>query len=627
MKIRTGLRLSILIIFFCSTYFTGLLPHFSLISEVHAEFFQSQSVGQNMNLPFISPIHTVTHPFSSIVASWQSTHENFSLLVRTKNRTWSEWKTLESDGDAHGKETDKDPEHTFSQMEFFESGKEFQYKVLPIGKETSVNFSYLEFTLFGQDQRPVFQLTPNQAQAKTDGFVTTRDEWGADPRWIEADTWSTERDKICKERNWYCQTSPEAQKKLDEKVKDLETKFPDDMKIESTTSTYNGKEVLWHISKSASIKKIIVHHTATLNKDQNNDNVIDQQDEMIALRNMYYYHSIIRGWGDIGYNYVVGPTGTVYEGRAGGDKAVGAHAVWRNISSIGVSNMGNFEEEDLSDTQKAGLASALGYLAKKYNLNPLADSLFYGITSPTIYGHRDSDEASTACPGTHIYEKLGELRQLANTIFQSAQFTPFQPKAIPVLPTPVKAPVPTPGKGFTSTTVPIQTATSWNPGEEKSLTVKVKNTGSEAWNENTYLRMVGNGDDAFTVISGKGVKEFVAPLLDQTVPAGEAGSFQITLRARLGASATSVSFEPVANGTFAMSQFSIPVTISDFISGLQVSSVQVTPTQLSFGQKAHVQLQLKNGGNGIWYKSGRDALALIDASDQSDVGALKRGSL
>lgn len=55
------------------------------------------------------------------------------------------------------------------------------------------------------------------------------------------------------------------------------------------------------------------------------------------IRGVYRYHAVSRGWGDIGYNYIVGQNGRIYEGRAGGDYVAGAHALYNNKNSIGIS--------------------------------------------------------------------------------------------------------------------------------------------------------------------------------------------------------------------------------------------------------------------------------------------------
>ena len=54
------------------------------------------------------------------------------------------------------------------------------------------------------------------------------------------------------------------------------------------------------------IQKVIVHHTATYN---------DDPDPTRTVRAIYRYHAVDRGWGDIGYNFLIDGAGTVYEGR------------------------------------------------------------------------------------------------------------------------------------------------------------------------------------------------------------------------------------------------------------------------------------------------------------------------
>jgi N-acetylmuramoyl-L-alanine amidase len=45
-------------------------------------------------------------------------------------------------------------------------------------------------------------------------------------------------------------------------------------------------------------------------------------------------------WGDIGYNFVVGEDGNIYEGR--GWNVMGAHAPAYNAQSIGICIIGDF---------------------------------------------------------------------------------------------------------------------------------------------------------------------------------------------------------------------------------------------------------------------------------------------
>lgn len=57
---------------------------------------------------------------------------------------------------------------------------------------------------------------------------------------------------------------------------------------------------------------------------------------MIELKDFYSF----LGWADIGYNFLVGEDGNVYEGR--GWSLVGAHCVGYNSKSIGISVIGDY---------------------------------------------------------------------------------------------------------------------------------------------------------------------------------------------------------------------------------------------------------------------------------------------
>lgn len=64
------------------------------------------------------------------------------------------------------------------------------------------------------------------------------------------------------------------------------------------------------------------------------------------VRSYQNYHLDSQGWFDIGYNFVIGEDGNVYEGR--GWDYVGAHAPGYNTQSIGICVIGDFSGEYLS---------------------------------------------------------------------------------------------------------------------------------------------------------------------------------------------------------------------------------------------------------------------------------------
>jgi N-acetylmuramoyl-L-alanine amidase len=61
------------------------------------------------------------------------------------------------------------------------------------------------------------------------------------------------------------------------------------------------------------------------------------------VRSYQNFHMNTNGWLDIGYNFVVGEDGNIYEGR--GWANVGAHATNFNSRGIGICVIGDFTSE------------------------------------------------------------------------------------------------------------------------------------------------------------------------------------------------------------------------------------------------------------------------------------------
>lgn len=128
----------------------------------------------------------------------------------------------------------------------------------------------------------------------------------------------------------------------------------------SIIRTENGHRLVWPIQRVNRVNKIVVHHTAdSLSKKRSDEEII---------RAIYSYHAITRGWGDIGYNYLIGQSGKVYEGRAGGSYVVGAHAAYNNLGSVGISVLGDYEKNYLNNLQEISLKNTINELAQKYGI-------------------------------------------------------------------------------------------------------------------------------------------------------------------------------------------------------------------------------------------------------------------
>ena len=169
------------------------------------------------------------------------------------------------------------------------------------------------------------------------------------------------------------------------------------------------------------LQKLIVHHTAGMNNDPN---------PAATIRAIYYDHAIIRGYGDIDYNFLIDAQGRVYEGRhsrayASGEPITGedlagnpvraGHARGYNPATVGISLLGNFTSVQPPAAQRSALVRLLAWEAERHGLDPVGSSTYLNPESgislflPNIAGHRNVNV--TACPGDAFYGTFPSLRQ------------------------------------------------------------------------------------------------------------------------------------------------------------------------------------------------------------------------
>lgn len=169
------------------------------------------------------------------------------------------------------------------------------------------------------------------------------------------------------------------------------------------------------------VQKLVVHHTATSDGGD---------DPASAIRAVYRYQAIGRGWGDIGYNFLIDKFGRIYEGRysrpydpgeipTGENEelqhVVGAHVAYHNSGTIGVALLGGMTEHDATPAAREALVSLLAWKAERHDIDPLGEGTYTspdnGIVKhlPNIAGHRNL--AATACPGKAFYPTLPAIRQ------------------------------------------------------------------------------------------------------------------------------------------------------------------------------------------------------------------------
>ncbi|WP_428386750.1 peptidoglycan recognition protein family protein [Mucisphaera sp.] len=116
------------------------------------------------------------------------------------------------------------------------------------------------------------------------------------------------------------------------------------------------------------------------------------------LQQILKVHVKDRGWGDIGYHFVVDRAGRVWEARPLVYQGAHAGPNGANEHNVGVLVLGNFDRQRPSDRQFAGLVQTLRWLGARYRV---------GVGG--IYTHQELNP--TACPGKVLQAQMDALRK------------------------------------------------------------------------------------------------------------------------------------------------------------------------------------------------------------------------
>lgn len=152
------------------------------------------------------------------------------------------------------------------------------------------------------------------------------------------------------------------------------------------------------------VSHLILHHTVT-----SNDLLADYAP---IVRAIWRFHTFSRGWGDIGYNYLVDPYGNIFEGHRGGDDVVGTHASGANTGSMGVAAIGDFGTFTPHGTQVDAVVNLFSWKADQRDINVFESSsalpgIAWGL--PHLMGHRDA-YGTTECPGDRAHSLIPSIR-------------------------------------------------------------------------------------------------------------------------------------------------------------------------------------------------------------------------
>jgi len=146
------------------------------------------------------------------------------------------------------------------------------------------------------------------------------------------------------------------------------------------------------LNNMGGVNRITVHHEGW--KAVWFDNWADTAERLRLIQKFHMGDS--RGWGDIGYHYIIDRDGRIIEGRP--LHFQGAHVKANNENNIGVMVLGNFDKQTPSLKQLSSVQIAVSQLMKRHRV-PLG----------RVYTHQEINP--TSCPGSNLQPTMVALRR------------------------------------------------------------------------------------------------------------------------------------------------------------------------------------------------------------------------
>jgi tetratricopeptide (TPR) repeat protein len=165
-------------------------------------------------------------------------------------------------------------------------------------------------------------------------------------------------------------------------------------------SAWGARRTRPNLDRMTTIWRITVHHTATTLPSNSSRVAAD------AIRTFQKQHQDDKGWADIGYHYVVDPSGRIWEGRP--IQWQGAHAgnPELNVGNVGVALIGDFTVQQPSAAQKKALCDLLDSLCARYH-----------VERGHVYTHKEIRQEPTECPGPALQRVVDAWRRGGVALF------------------------------------------------------------------------------------------------------------------------------------------------------------------------------------------------------------------
>jgi hypothetical protein len=158
-----------------------------------------------------------------------------------------------------------------------------------------------------------------------------------------------------------------------------------------------------NLDRMTGVWRITVHHTATRLASNSSREAAD------AIRTFQRQHQDEKGWADIGYHFVIDPSGRVWEGRPLVWQGAHAGNPELNTGNIGVALIGDFTVQQPTASQKKALFDLLESLCAKYK-----------IDRSHVYTHQEIRPDPTECPGPALQRIVASWRRGGGTTTLSA---------------------------------------------------------------------------------------------------------------------------------------------------------------------------------------------------------------
>jgi hypothetical protein len=553
-----------------------------------------QLAGPDLSATFLSEIKDAPITFTSLGARWHEIEPagtNADIYVKFNTDTgWTDWKELRVDIDG---KVEADPAYPNAFLAV-NSSTQMQYKVelSSAVKGLSPVIENLEFTYINAHEKvsentetgiqKAYAATDTPLEARFAAYAGGSNLVSVIPR----STWGANE-------NLRVLTADRPEQELVDLPDDYYVKYASEMKIARTVAfNEKGQELTWPLAYPEKTRKIIIHHTATV---KNLDNPAQ------AIRDIYYWHTISKGWGDIGYNFIIDTKGNIYEGRFGGDNVVAAHAGGANTGSIGIAVLGNYETSRVPDAVKNSLTALIKHEAAKYNIDTTGKSMFRGEYIDNVIGHRDV--MATTCPGKYLYELLPEIRKAA----YSASSGNIIDRRRNVS-----------DNTYNFELGEVPQYLKMDPGESRTIKIQLKNTGTSGWSDQTFIA-VAKTDSSEKYLAGTFAK---SKNIGRNVLSGQTATFELPLTSTIVSGYGELEIFLMVNGSLKVEKYLImPLSVINATYDYQVESIGLDKSVLNPGETATATVKVRNLGTVTWRRIGEN-VTLLGTENPRDRSAL-----